>query len=103
MHLELGHQAYEPTESVHPAVASVVRPPGPRSANIKRSRSASNPARSIERYASHFPSGEKRGVLSAPRLVVIGRSVAPSGPTRYRSTLVLSATTESPCIATTID
>src|SRR5712691_11846181 len=99
MHLELGHQMWEPTERSHPAVASTATP-GDRPTSMSRWRSASNPARSIDRYASHLPSGEYRGVLSAPGVVVTRRSPPPGPSTAYRSTFVLSATVESPCIAT---
>src|SRR5919109_4429953 len=90
MHFALGHHVYDPTDKLHPAVASAgrpaVRPPG-RPTNINRNRSASNPARSIERYESHLPSGEYRGVLSAPGDVVIARRRPLS--TTNRSTFVL--------------
>src|SRR5437773_1240764 len=83
---------YDPTESVQPLVASTLGPPvrpSERPTSINRCRSASNPARSIERYASHLPSGEQRGVLSAPRPVVSARIPDPSGPARYTSTFLL--------------
>src|SRR2546423_8543797 len=105
MQAELGPHVYEPTERDHPAVASTPAPlsvlPSLRRSNISRSRSASNPARSIDTYASHFPSGENRGVLSAPGLAVMGRRLPPVSTVK-RSTFVLSATVVSPCIATTI-
>src|SRR5437870_2113190 len=93
MHFELGHQVYDPTERLQPLVASVgSRITSRRSRSIKRCRSASNPARSMERYASHFPSGENRGVLSAPGLRVnVTSGPSPLG-TSARSTFVLSAT-----------
>src|SRR5207237_1189512 len=60
---------YDPTESVQPLVASTLGPPvrpSERPTSINRCRSASNPARSIDRYASHFPTGEYRSVFSTP-------------------------------------
>src|SRR5437660_3255562 len=104
MHFELGHHVYDPTDKSQPDVASTGRPspvPPARASSMSRRRSASNPALSIDRYASHFPSGEYRGVLSAPAFVVMGRSFPPL-PTTKRSTFVLSATVVSPCIATTV-
>src|SRR2546425_6710800 len=102
MHFEPGHQVYAPPDTAHPAVPSTACPPD-RRLTIKRTRSASNPARSIDSHDSHWPSGEYRGVLSAPLLsAVTAWMPLPSGPITYTSTLVLSATVESPCIATAI-
>src|SRR6266550_8945444 len=104
MHFELGHHVYDPTDKSQPDVASTGRPspvPPVRASSMSRRRSASNPALSMDRYASHFPSGEYRGVLSAPAFVMMGRSFPPL-PTTKRSTFVLSATEVSPCIATTV-
>ena len=56
----------------------------------------------MDSHESHFPSGEKRGVLSAPLPVVNARDPPPSGPIRYTSTFVLSATVESPWKASAI-
>src|SRR6185437_3027329 len=99
MHLESAHQEYEVTERFHPAVASTGTPsvrPALRGTSMRRSRSASNPARAMDRYESHLPSGEKRGVLSAPAFAAVrSRIPLPSGPIRLMSTFVLSATTES--------
>src|SRR5947207_14373284 len=63
---------YDPTESVQPLVASTPGPPvrpSERPTSINRCRSASNPARSIERYASHLPSGEYRGEFGGAQAV----------------------------------
>src|SRR3989442_67271 len=101
MHLELGHQVYEPIDRFQPAVASTgVGTPARRSAIIKRTRSASNPPRSMERWVAQWLSGEYRGVLSAPGAGVICRNTGAS--IGEISTFVLSATVESPCIATSM-
>src|SRR5205823_9390170 len=85
-HFEFGHHVYEPTERFHPVVASIALPlsvlPSFRRSNIKHCRSASKLARSIERNEMNFPSGEKRGVLSAPGLVVSGSMFELSGRIR---------------------
>src|SRR2546425_4170923 len=99
MHLASGHHVYELTDNVHPAVASTGCPavrPSDRPTSTMRCRSDSNPARSMDSHESHFPSGEKRGVLSAPLPVVSACDPPPSDPITYTSTLVLSATVESP-------
>src|SRR5213595_336628 len=87
---------YDPTESVQPLVASTPGPPvrpSERPTSINRCRSASNPARSIERYASHFtprysPDGKWLAYLSMERagfeadrqrLMLVGRSDGRTG------------------------
>src|SRR5437870_13517467 len=90
---------YDPTESVQPLVASTPGPPvqpSERPTSINRCRSASNPARSIERYASYLPSCEYRGGWSAPRPVVISRIPDPPCSSGLTPSLVVPPPVVSP-------
>jgi len=82
-----------PGKAVDPPVRLSVRfttLPVLRSSTSSRHRSLSYPARNWARHAMYLPSGEYRGLASAPGVLVILRGGPPAMETAYTSVLVLA-------------
>src|SRR5262249_36866794 len=92
--LESGCQSKLPADRSKFSVKSRAFPDC-RSCTRSRHLSASNPACACERHARYLPSGEYRGVVSAPGLVEIFFGVPPLIGTTKISLFVLVASTSS--------